>query len=120
MKVNQKLCVLLFDEIALTPHLDYNRRGDKITGFVDNGEKTMKKIADHALVFMIKGIFYNYKQAVAYSFCAGSTPKDELVSQIKKVIRKLQSTGFIVVGTICDQGCANVSAINYLINETNF
>lgn len=30
----------------------------------------------------------------------------------------MHCSGFKVLGTICDQGCANVSAINYLIQET--
>ncbi|CAB3253325.1 unnamed protein product [Arctia plantaginis] len=118
MNTKQKLCLLLFDEISLMPHFDYNRKRDAIIGFVDNGEVTHNKIADHALVFMIRGIYYNYKQAVAYTFCAGSTSKAELAAQIKNIIRKLNSAGFKVMGTICDQGCANVSAINYLIEQT--
>lgn len=88
-KINekQKLCLLLFDEISLSPQIHYNKRCDAVTGFVDNGEKISHKIADHALVFMLRGIFYNYKQAVSYTFCAGSTPKVELAVQIKNIIR---------------------------------
>ncbi|CAB3252444.1 unnamed protein product [Arctia plantaginis] len=118
MNTKQKLCLLLFDEISLMPHFDYNRKRDAIIGFVDNGEVTHNKIADHALVFMIRCIYYNYKQAVAYTFCAGGTSKAELAAQIKNIIRKLNSAGFKVMGTICDQGCANVSALNYLIQQT--
>ncbi|CAK1597788.1 unnamed protein product [Parnassius mnemosyne] len=62
MKPKQKLCMLLFDEIALTPHFDYNRRRDTITGFVDNGETTQNKIADLALVFMIYFLCWQYTE----------------------------------------------------------
>lgn len=88
MSENDKLCILLFDEIALTPHLDYNRRNDCITGFLCNGLKTKKIIADHALVFMLRGLHKNYKQPLAYTFCAGTTPKEDLVIQIKAMIKK--------------------------------
>lgn len=62
-----KLCILMFDEIALKPHFDYNRRKDSVIGFVNNGKKVEEKIADHALVFMIRGVFkiINKRLAIA-------------------------------------------------------
>lgn len=117
LNTNEKLCVLLFDEVALTAHFDYNRRTDSVNGFVDNGESKNKKIADHALVFM-RGIHKNYKQPLSYSFCSKTTPTIELAVQLKKIISMLLTTGLIVIATICYQGSTNVSAINYLVNET--
>lgn len=117
MKLTHKLCVLLFDEITLSPHLDYNRKSDEIIGFVNNGTKKRIKIADHASVFMIRGIQINFKQPISYTFCAGSTSKEEIVRQLREVIKKLQSIGFEVLATICDQRGSNVSAINYLVAE---
>lgn len=116
MKENEKLCILLFDEIALAPHFDYSKRRDCITGFVDNGEHRNRKIADHALVF--RGIFRNYKQPLVYTFCASTTSAMEIVTKIKTIIRKLKSIGLEVLATVCNQGATNVSAINWLINET--
>ncbi|KAI5635842.1 transposase protein domain-containing protein [Phthorimaea operculella] len=118
MSAHEKLCILMFDEVALTPHFDYSKRRDTVVGFVDNGRQTKKEIADHALVFMMRGILKNYKQPVAYSFCSKTTPREELVTQIKMIIKQLHSIGFKVIATVCDQGATNVSAINYLINET--
>lgn len=118
MKDTDKLCILLFDEIALAPHFDYSKRRDCLTGFVDDGKNRKRKIADHALVFMIRGIFRNYKQPLAYTFCASTTSSMEIVTQIKTIIRKLKSIGLEVLATVCDQGATNVSAINWLINET--
>ncbi|KAL0881407.1 hypothetical protein ABMA27_001275 [Loxostege sticticalis] len=118
MTNTEKLCILLFDEMALSPHFDYIRRNDEISGFVNNGKTKKLQIADHALVFMIRGIQKNYKQPIAYSFCSATTPTTDLVFQIKSIIKKLNSVGLKVVATICDQGSTNVSAINWLINET--
>ena len=113
-----KLCILLFDEMAITPHFDYNQRKDEISGFVDNGKLKKNQIADHALVFMIRGILRNYKQPVAYTFCSGSTKKEELAVLVTEIIRKLHSVGLKVIATVCDQGASNVSCIKYLINAT--
>lgn len=90
MKENEKYCILLFDEVAVTPHFDYSKRRQCITGFVDDGDNRKRKIADHALVFMIRGIFRNYKHT-AYTFCASTTSAIEIVSQMKAIIRKLKS-----------------------------
>lgn len=117
MTDSEKLCVLLFDEIALSPHFDYMRRNDEICGFVNNGQTKKEEIADHALVFMLRGIQKNYKQPLAYTFCSATTPKMDLVVQIKYIIAKLNSIGLKVIATICDQGATNVSAINYLIEQ---
>lgn len=118
LKSDDKLCVLLFDEIALNPHFEYNRRKDTISGFVTNGQIKQNKIADHALVFMIRGVLRNYKQPVAYTFCSGSTKKEELVVLITDIIRQLRKVGFRVLATICDQGTCNVSCINHLVAKT--
>lgn len=76
-------------------------------------------MANHALVFMVKGLRKPFKQPVAYHF-SNSLNKIELKSLIKKVItnNKIQTTGLIILCTVCDQSTVNVSAINNLINET--
>lgn len=118
MKADEKLCILLFDEMSIAPHFDYNQRRDEISGFVNNLESRKNKLADHALVFLIRGVQKNYKQPISYTFCSGSTNSAELATQIKVVIRKLHSVGLHVLATVCDQGASNVSAINSLIQET--
>ncbi|CAH0717089.1 unnamed protein product, partial [Brenthis ino] len=118
MKPDDRLCCLLFDEMALTPHFDYNKKSDRIIGLVDNGISTQNKIADHVLVVMIRGIFKNYKQPISYTFCSGSTKRDDLCLLIRTLTKKLTSVGFTVLATVCDQGTSNVSAVNYLIEET--
>ncbi|KAJ8720582.1 hypothetical protein PYW08_006047 [Mythimna loreyi] len=80
-KMNEhKLCTLIFDEMALSPHMDFNPKKDRISGFVNHNGESSRKIADHALVFMIRGIMKNYKQPIYYSFCSGSTPKEILAA----------------------------------------
>ncbi|CAG4948119.1 unnamed protein product [Colias eurytheme] len=115
MKDSEKLCTLIFDEMALTPHFDYNRKKDKVTGFVNYVGEPKKQIADHVLVYMIRGVVRNYKQPIYYSFCSCSTPKQVLAAQIELIIKKLHFIGFVVVATVCDQGTSNTAAINSLI-----
>ncbi|CAH0731369.1 unnamed protein product, partial [Brenthis ino] len=108
MNTDDKLCILLFDEIAISLHFEYNQRKDVISGFITNGTTKQNKIAHHALVFMIRGILRNYKQPVAYTFCAGSTKREELAVLIKIIIKKLHNVGLRVLATVCDQGASNL------------
>lgn len=56
MKDVDKLCVLMWDEMSLQSHLQYDQSNDKIIGFEDWGHKRTQGIANHALVFMLRGI----------------------------------------------------------------
>lgn len=118
MPEKHKLCCLIFDEMAISPGIFYNRTNDKLSGFVSNGTFTEQEFCNHVLVFMLRGIVKKYKQPLAYYFCAGSTKTINLKEEIKKNICKLQEVGFTVLATVCDQGTTNVAAINSLIKET--
>lgn len=67
---------------------------------------------------MVRGLIYNYKQAVSYTFASSATKGPELARQIKEVIGALQESGFIVVASVCDQGTNNRQALNLLLDET--
>ncbi|XP_045451963.1 uncharacterized protein LOC123660991 [Melitaea cinxia] len=108
MTVKERLCVILFDEMSLKANITYNERKDRVIGFVSNGDKTVAEFADHAQVFMVRGILKNYKQPVCYTFSQSATKGPELAKQLKAVISQMQDAGLIVVATVCDQGTNNV------------
>ncbi|XP_026724779.1 uncharacterized protein LOC113491811 [Trichoplusia ni] len=117
MKPEHKLCVVLFDEMSLKPNVTYNERKDRVSGFVTNGQDTQPEYADHAQVFMIRGLVKNYKQPVACTFSQSATKGPELAKQLKAVITEIQQAGLIVVATVCDQGTNDVNCIKYLLQE---
>lgn len=45
-----KYCVLLFDEMNIAPHLQYNYKNDAMEGFVNLGYRRTPDIADHVQV----------------------------------------------------------------------
>ena len=118
MPSSHKYCILAFDEMAIAANLTYDKHNDHIKGFCDDGNDRSPIFADHALVFMVRGIFKKYKQPVAYSFCAGTTKTANLKCQIKIILKKIMETGLKVVATTCDQGATNIAAINALMQET--
>ncbi|XP_063529653.1 uncharacterized protein LOC134740927 [Cydia strobilella] len=114
----QKLCSIVFDEIALTPYLTYNESNDLIHGFVDvTGERKMK-FCDHALVFMVRGICSSWRQCISYHFCEGTTSTAEMQEILKQIVSEVVQTGLIPLGLVCDQGSTFRTAIKKFREET--
>lgn len=66
-KEKEKLCMLMFDEISISPHIEYNKVSDVIVGLDDNGQ-----ICDHVLVFMVREVTRKWKQPMSFNFCRGA------------------------------------------------
>lgn len=121
LKLNNRLCSLVFDEMAIEPDLFYCKKEDMVYGFENFGEnEKYLKICDHVLVFLIRGINKKWKQPVAYYFCQSTTKTPQLVKCITEVIEEIQKTGLKVMSTVCDQGTSNVKAIKLLKQSTKF
>lgn len=112
--IHYRLCSLIFDEMSITPQIFYNSQKDEFEGFSNNQENAF---TDHVLVFMVKGIKYNFKQPIAYFF-TNNLKKDELEIMIKMVIEHSIKAGLIITNTVCDQSSVNVGAIKSAITET--
>lgn len=56
MTEEEKTCSIIFDELCLQPHVDYNNQRDIIEGFLDDDIRKKLDVADHILVFIMKGI----------------------------------------------------------------
>lgn len=122
-KLKNKLdryCTVVFDEISISASLQFIASTGKVIGFEDLGHNEQScKFADKALVFMIRGLRKKFKQPVAFYFTNSEMNSIKLSVIIKDVITAVQSTGLIVISTVCDQAPSNVAAINNLIRETN-
>lgn len=118
MSEEKKLINLLFDEISLAPGLVFNEALNEIIGFQDNGITKTSDIADHALVFMIKGIKSKTKQPISFTFSKSGIRKEDLKTLVRKIIIELTSIGLKVISTICDQSPTNVAVIRELREET--
>ncbi|KAG5862016.1 hypothetical protein JTB14_013191, partial [Gonioctena quinquepunctata] len=77
-----------------------------------------EKFADGALVFMLKGVFANWKQPIANYSIDDSLKRHGLAVKIKVVITALQGIGLNDVETVCDQVGINSAAIKYLLETT--
>ncbi|XP_076682171.1 uncharacterized protein LOC143376139 [Andrena cerasifolii] len=100
--------------MSLIPYVEYNESSDKLVGFENS------IIFDHVLVFMVKGVIGNWKQAIVYSFCKSTTKSLELNQLIKDIVRTVNSqTELKISSLICDQGSTNRTAVESLVKESS-
>ena len=69
-------------------------------------------ITNHALLFIVRGLYSKWKQPVAYYLSRGSTKAEMLVQFLKDVHGACQNVGLHVVATVCDMGTNNVRPRN--------
>ena len=106
--MEDKLCVLVFDEMSLKTNLKYDANIDKIVGTEDFGSLGRSQyVANHALVFMVKGLRNRWKQAFGYFLVCDSAKVDALHSLMFEALKKLSDIGCIVKAVVCDQGATN-------------
>lgn len=117
MEPLDRYCCLMFDEMAVEPELQYNAKLDIIQGFEDVGTERRRKFADHATVFMVRGIRRKWKQPVCYYFTESGMKSVEIAAKIKEIVYHLKGIGLHIVATISDQAAANSAAINLLAKE---
>lgn len=119
MKEHDRTAILVFDEMSIASLISYNSKEDMVEGLHDQGSGDRKpQIADYANVFMLKGVFKQWKQPICYSFSCGPTKSQSLRNLIRSIIEECQLIGLKIVATVCDQGGPNQAAINGLINDS--
>ncbi|KAK9737930.1 Transposase IS4 [Popillia japonica] len=97
-------CVICLDEMSLKSHLFYNVSADEIIGFQDIRNRRKAEIADHALVVMVRGLIYNWKQPLEYFFSHSSVDANELKEIIFESIERLHNIGLNVRLVVSDMG----------------
>ncbi|XP_045473667.1 uncharacterized protein LOC123680055 [Harmonia axyridis] len=117
MNAKEKVCALIFDEMSVQTFISYSPYKDEIVGLEDYGDEKKALIADHANVFLIKGLYKSYKQPLAFTFSRGAINSYQLKGLISILIKECQNIGLDVVATICDQGTTNVKAVQLLLEE---
>ena len=114
-KIENKLCIVAFDEMAVKSSLTYNREMDSVEGCEDyGGEDKTNKIANHVLVFMVKGLCIKWKQAVGFFYTCGPVYGEKLSRLIVQCLDHLVNCGLIVKAIVCDQGTNNRKAMQLL------
>ena len=107
-KHHERLVVLSFDEMQVRPKLTYIPGQDCVEGYEDLGELgKVERLADHAMVFMVRGLTTKWKQPIGYFLSCGPAPARVTQPLLESAVRQLREAGFIVVATVCDMGTPN-------------
>ncbi|KAJ3652191.1 hypothetical protein Zmor_018177 [Zophobas morio] len=115
-----KCCSLIFDEISLSSGFFYDANKDKAFGYEDLGHLgRTSRHANHALVFMLRGMRKTWKQVVAYYLTSATISVANLKNIITLIINQTLEAGFNVMATVCDQGSTNPAALNELYWENS-
>ena len=78
-----KLCAIVFDEMAIKERVSYDVSTDSVYGLEDLGTSGRTRyVANHACVFMIRGLVDKWKQPVGYFFTSGTMSPDRLKSAL--------------------------------------
>lgn len=98
MTKKQKVCVLLWDEVHLKRSLSYSKKAGNIIGHEDWGTNRTYKTANHALVFMLRGIDSGWTIPLSFSFCDKSTSGPQLARCIKTHAKAVDKADFNLIG----------------------
>lgn len=111
MQLDEKVCVISFDEMTLKKGLEYSKAMDLIEGFEDLGYLGRgSRIGKQALVFMARGLYSTWKQPLMYFISEFGTSHGQLTKLIMATLDEIQKIGFIPKVIVCDQGSNNRSA----------
>lgn len=116
----EKIYTISFDEIYIKEFLEYSKGYDFIEGSEDFGKYgRSNKSANSVMVFMARGIFYQWKFPVAY-FLTHSGVKTKMLNKlIINIIIELFNVGLCPKMSVCDQGTNNQSALKSLGIDEN-
>ncbi len=112
MPEQHKLCAIIFDEMSIKEKLTYDRRTDSVEGVMDHGSFGRgNMMANHAGVFMVRGLVKKWKQPIGYIMNNGPLKNHDLKTLTMECIDKVSEAGLIPKVLICDQGSNNTSMV---------
>lgn len=119
MPPNASLCSLVLDEMSIKERVVYNVEKDEVEGVEDFGSLGRTKlVANHAMVFMLKGLTFSWKQPIGYFLSSGPMGGDTLKDLLVEALRKIKSKGLQPRLVICDQGSNNRRVLETLLGAT--
>ena len=108
LSTEDKTCVLAFDETEMQRELTYNRKSDIVDGYVDLGHLGRRTdVAEKVLVFVLRGLFGRWKQAITYYFTWPKLKSSDLKAILVYNIRKVLGLGFNLIGVVSDGDAKN-------------
>ncbi len=107
MLSQDKVVSLVIDEMSIRQGLSYDPGRDVIEGVAHGSNQ----LANHAIVFMVRGLSRKWKQPLAYYLSSGPMTGKEMKPLIIECIERLDTIGLTVSVLVCDQGSNNQNLV---------
>ena len=107
-----KDCLLVIDEISITPGACYDNATGSYIGYVTLPGHDSSVLATHVLVIMLAGIAQRWKQVIDFYYTSKSTDGRKYQSILLNVIKKAHEVGLWVVAITSDMGSSNQAMWN--------
>ena len=122
MKTEERLCLIAFDEMTIRESLTFDVARDRVEGLQDLGPSLGRSrfVANHAGVFMVRGLFSKWKQSIGYFLSSGPVKNSSLKELICETVKLVKAAGLDPKVFVCDQGANNRSVLQCLgVTETS-
>ena len=114
-----KVCAVVLDEMTIKEGVSYNPSRDEVEGYEDFGYLGRTAfIANHAIVFLVRGLHDKWKQPVGYFLSSGTMKGHTMATLLKDCISKVENCGLTVKVIISDQGSNNRNMFETVIGIT--
>ena len=114
MPAISKLATLMVDEMSIKEGLNYDKGRDQVEGFCPDS----RQLANHATVFMVKGLFDTWKQPLGYYLVSGPMCGSEMKVHLLECLTSLSEVGIEVMVVVCDQGSNNRNLFEHELGVT--
>lgn len=118
LDLQDRFVVVMFDEISLLEKMTLDKQKLLVDGFVDYGlddvidstpPGTPPRIADHALMFMVRSLKYGWIQPIAIFATRGACPAKTLTTLVNKAAAILEQRNARLIALISDGHRTNKS-----------
>ena len=103
-----KLVSLVLDEMVIKEGVSYDKHNDALEGLVHTIERG-EELANHALVFMVRGLLLKWKSPIGYFLSNGPMKATVMKQLMLQAVSELRAIGLNVIVVLSDQGSNNVS-----------
>ena len=121
MPPTSALCAVVFDEMSVKEGVSHNIEKDEVKGLENFGCLGRSHyVANHATVFMVRGLVAKWKQPVGYILLSGPISSEILHAILIQCIEHCKAAGLIVKVIIGDQGPNNRKLFEGHLGATEF
>lgn len=96
MNEHDKFCGIVFDAMHLEENEFHNQATDLVEGREDLGEYGFSNnVANYGMIFMLKGLFKNWKQIIGFFFFMGTFKSHVLKQMIQTAVKRYRTLDFV-------------------------